>query len=136
MKHFIFPSFFWGILLASLAAISLFSCSTLPPAQPARDVKSIVGKWEGYAKSAKYDRFSIKLVVKENGTWQMAFDPSYATLGRIFSGKARVEDNKFIFNTDTPGLRGACTLHFWGDTRLLIFGSDDGDMQAEFKLIY
>ena len=115
-------------LLVLLALI--FGCSTLPTAQPAKDVKSIRGKWEGWGENQQYGRFFITLVINEDGKWQMKTDVT-VFMGTEFSGKAWISDGKVEFFSDTPELRGNCTLNVKKEKRWLVFRSDDGDTTAE-----
>ena len=108
----------------------LLSYSTLPTAQPAKDMKYISGKWEGWGSNPKYGRFFITLVIRENGDWQMKMDVPYFKATQ-FSGKAWLADGKLEVFTENPQLRGAYTLHSKEEKRWLVFLSDDGDTKAE-----
>lgn len=114
----------------SLLLALIFGCSTLPTAQPAKDLKSIRGKWEGWGANQKYGRLFITLVIRESGEWQMNTDVSFFQ-GRQFSGKAWVAEGKFEFYTETSQLRGSYTLHAKDEKRWLVFMSDDGNTTAE-----
>ena len=120
------------LLAISLVAASVCACATFPPAQPAKDLKSIVGKWEGKGMSRKYGSFFIVLRIREDGIWQMTTDASYFG-GRQFSGKAWVGEGKFESYSDTPQLRGTYTLHSGEGERWLIFMSEDGETTAELR---
>ena len=108
----------------------LFGCSTLPTAQPAKEVRSISGKWEGWGANSKYGRFFITLVIRDSGEWQMKTDASFFKAIQ-FSGKGWVADGKFEVFTENPELRGAYTLHSQGEKRWLAFMSDDTNTTAE-----
>ncbi len=136
MRHLFTRPFRWGLLVSFLGVASILSCSTLPPPQPAKDVKSIVGKWEGYAESPRVSRFSIKLTVKQDGKWEMITDPAYLTYGREFSGKVTVWDEKFQFNTNIPDLSGTATPHFYQGKRWLVFTSEDGSIKANLRSVF
>ena|SRR3972149_4134871 len=114
----------------SLLLAVIFGCSTLPTAQPAKDLRSIRGKWEGWGTNQTQGRFFITLVIREGGEWQMKTDISVFRAGQ-FSGKAWVADGKFEFFSETPQLRGTYTLHAKEGKRWLVFRSDDGDTTAE-----
>ena len=130
MRHLAARPIGQHLLAISLVAASVFACSTFPPVQPAKDLKSIVGKWEGRGMSRKYGSFFIVLRIQEDGTWQMTTDAAYFG-GRQFSGKAWVGEGKFESYSDTPQLRGTYALHSGEAERWLIFMSDDGDTTAE-----
>jgi hypothetical protein len=117
----------WVILLFLTL---FFGCSTLPTVQPAKDVKSIRGKWEGWGENQLYGRFFAALIITEDGEWQMRTDTTIFR-GNEFSGKAWVSEGKFEFFSDTPQLRGTYTLHVKEEKRWLVFRSDDGDTTAE-----
>ena len=110
----------------------IFGCSTLPTAQPAKDVKSIRGKWEGWGENMNYGRFYITLEIREDGEWKMKAmgDPNMFK-GSQFYGKAWVADDKFEVFTENPQLRGTYTLHANEGKRWLVFMSDDGKTTAE-----
>ncbi len=136
MRHLFARPFRWGLLVSFAGVASILSCSTFPPPQPAKDVKSIVGKWEGWATSSKVGRFFIKLTVKQDGKWEMNTDPPYSMHGREFSGKATIRDEKFQLTTDIPDLSGTYTLHFYEGKRWLVFRSDDGSNTAELRSVF
>ena len=110
----------------------IFGCSTLPTAQPVKDLKSIRGKWEGWGENRKYGRLFITLIIREDGGWQMKTDASFFKATQ-FSGKAWVADGKFEVFTENPQLRGSYTLNSKGERRWLAFMSDDGDTTAELE---
>jgi hypothetical protein len=114
----------------SLLLALIFGCSTLPTAQPAKDLKSIKGKWEGWGTNQRYGRLFITLVIRESGEWQMNTDVSFFQ-ARQFSGKAWVAEGGFEFYSETPQLRGSYTLHAKDEKRWLVFRSDDGNTTAE-----
>ena len=114
----------------SLLLALIFGCSTLPTAQPAKDLKSIRGKWEGWGTNQMYGRFFITLVIQESGEWQMKTDVSFFQRSQ-FSGKAWVAEGKFEFYSETPQLRGSYTLHAKEGKRWLAFMSDDFNTTAE-----
>ena len=116
------------IILFLLALI--FGCSTLPTAQPAKDMKYLSGKWEGWASNPKYGRFFMTLVIRESGEWQLKTDASFFK-GIQFSGKGWIADGKFEVFTENPELRGTYTLHSQGEKRWLDFMSDDTNTRAE-----
>ncbi len=116
------------VILLFLALI--FGCSTLPTAQPANDVKSVSGKWEGWAANPKYGRFFVTLVIRDSGEWNMKTDVTFFK-GFQFSGKGWVADGKFEVFTENPELRGSYTLHYKGEKRWLAFTSDDLNTTAE-----
>jgi hypothetical protein len=133
MKHPIARSIFRSTLLSSLFLTFVCACSTFPPAQPAKDLRNIVGKWEGWATHLTTGRFYMNLTVKENGKWEMTTEPPYLNLGRNFSGTVSIREEKFQFRTDTQGLSGTYTIHYFRDKRWLIFTNDDGDIRAELR---
>ena len=125
------PKYIRAYLLIILFLLALiFGCSTLPSAQPAKDVRSISGKWEGWAANSKYGRFFMTLVIRESGEWQLKTDASFFK-GIQFSGKGWIADGKFEVFTENPELRGTYTLHSQGEKRWLAFMSDDTNTTAE-----
>jgi hypothetical protein len=122
------------IFVISLLLAVLFGCSTVPTAQPVKDVKSIRGKWEGWGENHNYGRFFITLEIREDGEWKMQTtgDPNMFK-GNQFYGKTWIAEDKFEAFTETPALRGAYTLHAGEGRRWLVFMSDDGKTTAELS---
>ena len=136
MNPFKVRRFGWWIL-------AIFFMMTLSPACssrniiPAKDIKSIIGKWEGYGYSTKMsDKFHMGLQVRGDGKWLMSMDTPYLSYGRVQEGVVWVEDDKFIMNCATPGLNGTAELHSSGGTLWLMYRSSDGLMRADLTLVY
>ncbi len=136
MKSFTLRPIYRAILFTFLVVFSVYACASLPPAREAKEIRTIVGKWEGWAASNKYGKFYIKLTVKEDGKWEMVTDPWYSTLGRNFSGRMTIVGGQYVADTDTPGLSGTYSLYLLKDTRVLMFNSDDGGVQMELRPYY
>lgn len=135
MRHFTARPIGGGTFVIALLAALILGCSTLPTAQPAQDLKSIKGKWEGRGTNRKYGTFFMTLTIKEDGEWRMKTDASFFQ-GIEFSGKAWVGEGKFEFYSDNPQLRGTLTLYSGGGERWLSFMSEDGNSTAELKPSY
>lgn len=123
--------------------LAIFIVMTLSPACssrniiPAKDIKSIIGKWEGYGYNTKQaDKFHLGLLVRGDGKWLMTMDTPYLSYGRVHEGVVWVEDDKFILNAATPGLNGTAALHSSGGTLWLMYRSNDGLMRADLTLVY
>ncbi|HSR12692.1 MAG TPA: hypothetical protein VLS90_14715, partial [Thermodesulfobacteriota bacterium] len=101
---------FWGRFLPLIAVIAVllsYACSTtLTSGSKTEDIKSIVGKWEGWGTLANGTRTMIKLTIAEDGKWQMSVRPPYYSYGGMHMGNSYYNDGKFIFETETPGLTG------------------------------
>jgi hypothetical protein len=136
MRHFAVRPFCWAILAISLMVISVYSCASLPPAREAKEIRTIRGKWEGWAASNKYGKLYVRLTVKEDGKWDLVTDPWYSTLGRNFSGRMTIIGGQYVADTDTPGLSGIYSLHLMQDTRILMFKGDDGSVMMELRPYY
>jgi hypothetical protein len=108
-------------LVAFLSVLWLGGCaSSLPPAQPASDLKSIAGKWEctvTMAGSAK--RVPASMTISENGAFETII-PSFSNPGPKFVGSYRVEGGKYMWKSDTSGRTGTATLHEGGGQRVLV----------------
>jgi hypothetical protein len=123
--------FFRYSLLVSLVASSLMACATLPPAQPARDVKNIAGKWEG-SLTSRSGNLPITLTIKEDGTWE-SIVPALSNPGPRFEGTVAVADGKFRWKSITSGRTGTYTLHEGDGKRVLVTSADDGSSVGELR---
>jgi hypothetical protein len=101
-----------------LAMVVVTGCATLPPAQPAADVKQVVGQWEGTGTSGA-GTFPVKLAVRPDGTYE-AFTPSR------FTGTVTVADKSFRWRSAETARTGTWTLHEGDGRRVLIMKTDDG----------
>ena len=108
----------------------LVGCATLPPAQPARDLKAIAGKWEGTLTSRTGARLPYTTTISENGTTETIV-PGLSNPGPRFVGVVRVEAGKYRWKSDTTGRTGTYTLHEGEGRRVLVSQADDGSSTAE-----
>lgn len=118
-------------IILSLLTVGLLACATLPPAQPARDVKSIAGKWEG-ALSSRAGNLPITLTIKEDGTWE-SLVPALSNPGPRFEGTVAVADGTFRWKSITSGRTGTYTLHEGDGKRVLVTKADDGSSVGELR---
>jgi hypothetical protein len=130
-----FP-FDWRFLVISIAVILVSACSTLPPPEEAKDVASIRGRWEGWGSVSPLGPIYIKLSVREGGKWEMTTRPDFSSYGNQFTGRVMVEEGKFAFDTDTPGLSGTSTLYYKEGKRFMLFISNDANTKAELMRVY
>jgi hypothetical protein len=128
----------WRIFVISLVVALAFACATLPPAQPIRDLKDIVGKWEGTFSSAEYGGVSSSIVTifREDGTWESIVPVgqhlyAYTNKGR-FLGTWELVEGKIRSTNKTTGGAGIITLHEGGGKRVLILRSDDGLYREQY----
>lgn len=103
----------------------------LPPAQPARDLRAIAGKWEG-AILLRDGTYPATLTIKEDGAYEM-LAPALFRPGPRFVGSVKVVGEKYRFAGETLGRNGTYTLHEDGVTRILVVITDDGIAAARFK---
>jgi hypothetical protein len=54
-------------LVIAIAVLGVAGCATLPPAQPARDIKSIAGKWECTIATANVARVKSTMTIGDDG---------------------------------------------------------------------
>ena len=126
----------WCILVIILVMTLSPACASRNVI-PAKDIKSIIGKWEGNGYNSKMgDKFHAWLLIRGDGKWLMSMDITYLTYGRVFYGVVWVEDDKFIFNCATPGLSGTGELRSPGGRLWLMYRSNDGQTRADLNLIY
>jgi len=136
MNPFKVRRFGWWILVIFLMMTLSPACSSRNVI-PAKDIKSIIGKWEGYGYNTKMvNKFHASLLIRGDGKWLMTLDTPYLSYGRVHDGVVWVEDDKFIFNCATPGLSGTGNLHSSGGTLWLMYQSNDGASRADLTLVY
>ena len=113
------------LALGLLVAVMVIGCATaLPPAQPARDLKSITGKWEGSVLDARgQPQFHSTLTIRPDGTYENLI-PALSAPGPRFLGVVTVVDGQFRWKNETSGLTGVYTLHEGDGKRVLT--SDGG----------
>jgi hypothetical protein len=112
-------------------------CATSGKIPPAKDITSIVGKWEGDGYNSKMAaRFHMWLLIRPDGKWLMNTDTAYLSYGRSFDGAVWVDEGQFIFKSDIPGLSGTGTLRSSWGTLWLIYRSNDGATIFDLTLVY
>jgi hypothetical protein len=123
-----------GILaLAAIALLVGVGCTSLPPAQSARDFKAIAGRWEG-AVVLRNSRHSLPaaITIQQDGRW-LNFIPSLNKPGPRFVGTLAIVDGKYRYKSETTGGTGTYTLHEGEGKRVLTISSDDGNVTGEFR---
>jgi hypothetical protein len=123
------PAHVFGLMLGCVAVL-LTACATLPPAQPARDLASIVGVWEGTA-DVGTTRYGIKTTITADGRWENILSPAVPNLGSRFVGTVGVVDGKYRWKSETTGSTGTFALHEGEGKKVLVSTSDDGRARAE-----
>ena len=108
----------------------LVGCATLPPAQPARDLKAIAGKWEGTLTTRAGVRFAYTSTISEDGKTETIV-PGMSNPGPKFAGAVRVEGGKYRWKSETTGRTGTYTLHEGEGRRVLVSQADDGTTTGE-----
>jgi hypothetical protein len=81
-------------LVATGAAIAL-GCTTLPPAQPAANLKAIVGRWEGTLHLRDGSSYKATTVITEDGRFETVVDRPIGTLGTSFPGTVKIENGRY-----------------------------------------
>jgi hypothetical protein len=112
-------------LLSLLLALILLAagCASLPPAQEAKDLRQIVGKWEGQGGGS-----TVTMTINENGTYR-----AVTAGGSEFVGRVQVEKGLFRFKSETTGLSGIMTLYEGDGRRILRTRTDDGTITSEYS---
>jgi len=137
MKSFKVRRLGWWILVSFLVMTLIPACAGSRDVIPARDIKSIIGKWEGYGYSDKIgDKFHMNMLIRGDGKFLMTWDNSYTSYGRVHEGAVWVDDGKFIFNCNTPGLNGTGEIRSGRGTLWLMYRSKDGQTRADLTLVY
>lgn len=113
-------------------AATLFACATLPPAQPARDLKAIAGKWEGTLYVRSGGQFPSTTTIDGDGNIETIV-PALSNPGPRFVGKVRVDNGVYRWKSETTGRTGTYTLHEGDGRRVLVSRADDGSSQSESR---
>jgi hypothetical protein len=137
MKHLVAIPLDWRLLfISSIAVILVAACSTLPPPEQAKDPATLKGRWEGWGTNSSLGPLYIRLAVHEGGQWEMATRPAFFSYGTLFTGTVTVDEGKFRFETETPGLSGSAITYYKEGRRFMIFTSDDGNTKVEMTRVY
>jgi hypothetical protein len=104
--------------LALLLVGMLIACAiTLPPAQPARDLKSIADKWTGSLTNSRGQPFfDAMLTINPDGTFEQSV-PALRESPTV--GTVSVVDEKFVWKKTSTGRTGSFTLHEGDGKRVL-----------------
>lgn len=113
-----------------LVTLVLAGCATLPPAQPARDIKGIAGKWECTIATANVARVTSTTTIGDDGKFETII-PGPSNPGPRFVGNYGVEAGKFRWKSDTSGRTGTATLHEGDGRRVLVHEVDGGSAFSE-----
>jgi hypothetical protein len=122
----------WRLLLATTTTLMVLGCATLPPAQPARDLKAIVGRWEGTLRLRDGAAYGAKLVITEDGRFETVVDRPIGNLGTSFPGTVKVENGRFRYVSEKTGAVGTMTLHEGEGKRVLTSSNDNGVSTAQY----
>jgi hypothetical protein len=97
----------WTRVLAVGAVIALaLGCASLPPAQPATDLKAIAGEWRGTGQGRDGSTRSVTMTITEDGRFTSVFDQPVGPLGTTFPGTVKVENGRFRFHSEKTGKHG------------------------------
>ncbi len=117
--------------LALFLASMLIGCAALPPAQPANNLNSIVGKWEGFVTDVRgQPLFAATLTINRDGTFEHSVP---ALKGTPFVGSVSVVDGKFLWKATSTGRTGSYTLHEGDGKRVLTSVGEGTDATGEYK---
>ena len=117
-------------LVIAIGVLGVAGCATLPPAQPARDIKSIAGKWECTIATANVARVKSTMTIGDDGKAEIIV-PGASNPGPRFVTNYRVEAAKFRWKSDTTGRTGIATLHEGDGRRVLVHEVDGASAFSE-----
>jgi hypothetical protein len=118
---------YWKI---AVLVVALAGCATLPPAQPARDLKTIAGKWEGMLTTRNGAQLPYTTTITEDGRTETIV-PGLSNPGPRFVGRVKVEGGKYRWKSETTGRTGTYALHEGDGRRVLVGRADDGGSATE-----
>ena len=114
-----------------LAAILTGCASSMPPAQPATNLESIVGKWEGFITTPQGEPLHTDtLVIRKDGTYESVVP---ALKESPFNGIIVIQDGKFRWTESKTGSKGEFVLHEGDGKRVLTRTGDGKDSTGEYK---
>ena len=116
-------------LFAAVTTVLIFATggAALPPAKPIQDLKSVAGKWEGWAGNPG-GRGPYEITLKEDGT----YEASVPGLGKV-NGIVRMSGGEIRLKEHTTGVTGTIALHEGEGERILKFVADDRSVWFEVK---
>jgi hypothetical protein len=117
VRHGVIPSLRRVLLVAG--TLAAFGCATLPPAQTARDLKAIAGRWEGMLRLRDGATHKAKMEIAEDGRFVAVLDAPIGTLGTTFPGTVKVENGQFVAFSEVTRTTGTFTLHEGDGKRVL-----------------
>ncbi len=114
-----------------LAAILTGCASSLPPAQPATSLESIVGTWEGSITDRQGEPlYPDTLVIRKDGTYESIVP---ALKGSPFTGTVVILNGKFQWTESKTGSKGEFVLHEGDGKRVLIRTGQGVDSTGEYR---
>jgi len=117
-------------LLWTLVALTL-GCASLPPAQPATDVKGIAGQWHGTLEGRNGFRAGVVFTIMDDGRYLSVLDRPAGEFGTTFPGTVTVENGRYRTRSDRTGNLGTLTLHQGDGKRVLALRSDNSNAAAD-----
>jgi hypothetical protein len=123
LRHEVIASLRRVLLVAS--TLAAFGCATLPPAQAARDLKAIAGRWEGTVRLRDGAMYKAKMEITEDGRYVAVLDPPIRNLGATFPGTIKVENGQFVSFSEVTRATGTFTLHEGDGKRVLTSSSSN-----------
>lgn len=119
------------LFCVTLSVMITVGCSSLPPAQVARDLKAVDGKWEGYVHLRNVRSYPATITITQDGRFEILV-PALGSPGPRFIGNISVIEGKYRFKSETTGSTGTYTLHEGEGKRILIGIADDISSSSEF----
>jgi len=116
----------WMLALALASALINSACTSLPPAKPATDVKSISGYWVGNA-TGRFGSGAADFRIAEDGRYEASVAGWPASKGKVW-----VADGKYRFFSETRKIGGTMTVHEGDGQRVLTTATDDG-IRGEYR---
>ncbi len=115
------------VLLFLFIFMSAGCIAPLPPAQSARDLSAIAGKWQGSMTSMSGKTFFATKTISADGRYKL----DAPGLG-VFTGSIAVVDGKYRSKSDSDGRMFTETLHEGDGKRVLVSRSDDGLNRSQY----
>jgi hypothetical protein len=119
-----------AFIVAAVAALAV-GCTSLPPAQSAKNVSTIAGEWRGAIQDRTGGSTGAAMTIAAEGRYELALDRP-GPMGTKFPGTVTVDNGAYRFRSERTGNTGTMTLHEGDGKRVLSLRTDANTTTGEF----